>query len=244
MERKRLEELLTLMQKNMVKRKEILWDENTTWLDNAIQEHIRHPFRAILARNNTENIPDILCEAGLDNLCPEWDRPHGKSMRRNVPEMVEAVKSMLLCCRWVKFIDPYISPGRPDYRPSLKAFLKILAGERPVGLPTFIEIHTGLRGATETFLQENYIQIIPAGLRVTLYQWEAIPNEQELHNRYILTDIGGVSFLHGLDISNENNSKDDIFRLTRDQYDLRCEQYNPEKPAFEQAADPIIITGT
>jgi hypothetical protein len=242
MERKRLEELLTLMQKNMVKRKEIIWDENITWLDNAIQEHTRYPFRAILARNNTENAPGILCEADLDDSSPGWYCPNGKSVRRNVPEMVESVKSMLLCCRWVKFVDPYISPNRSDYRPPLKAFLKILAGERPVGLPNTIEIHTGLHGATEAFLQEKYIQIIPAGLRVTLYQWVAIPNEQELHNRYILTDIGGVAFLHGLDTSRENNSKDDVFRLTRDQYDLRCEQYNPEKPAFEQAADRMIIT--
>ena len=243
MERKRLEELLVQLKKNMVKRKEIVWVENTTWLDNAIQEHTRYPFRAILARNNTENMPGILCEADLDDSSNEWDRPHGKSVRRNVPEMVKPVESMLLCCRWVKFVDPYISPYRTDYRPSLKAFLKILAGKRPVGLPSTIEIHTGLNGATETFLQEKYIQIIPAGLHVTLYQWEARPDEQELHNRYILTDIGGVAFLHGLDISNENNSKDDVFRLTRDQYDLRCEQYNPENPAFKKAADPIIIKG-
>lgn len=243
MDKTRLTELLVRLGETMVKRKDITWDENSTWLENAVREHGRYPFSAILARNNIKNISGILCEADLDDSSPEYSS-HGKSVRRNVPEMVEAVKSILLCCRWVKFVDPYISPSRPDYRPSLEAFLKILAGERPVGLPSSIEIHTGLHAATETFLQEKYIQIIPAGLRVTLYQWVAIPNEQELHNRYILTDIGGVAFLHGLDTSKENNSKDDIFRLARNQYDLRCEQYSPEKSAFAQAAEPIIITGT
>jgi hypothetical protein len=243
MDKKRLTELLIRLQETMVKRKDITWDENATWLENAVREHGRHPFSAILARNNTKIIPGVICEADTDPPCPDWDRPHGRSVGRNVLEMVEAVKSMLLCCRWVKFVDPYISPGRPDYRPSLEAFLKILADERPVGLPSFIEIHTGLHDATEIFLKEKYIHIIPDGLSVTLYQWEARPNEQELHNRYILTDIGGVAFLHGLDISQRNISKDDIFRLAYDQYELHCNEYNPENPAFKKAADPIRIKG-
>ncbi len=244
-ERKRLEELLMRLREIMIKRKEIVWDENNTWLENAVLEHARHPFRAILVRNNPAERPEILSEDDVSaSSCPGWDNPHGVTVNRRASEMATAVQSMLACCSWVKFIDPYISPTRPDYRPSLQAFLKILVNERPVGPPDFVEIHTGLHDATADFLKQKYIDIIPSGLQVTVYQWESIPKEQELHNRYILTDLGGVSFLHGLDTGGGGNNFDDVNRLALTQYTLRCKQYDPAEPAFDQATDPLLITGT
>lgn len=63
------------------------------------------------------------------------------------------------------------------------------------------------------------------------------------HNRYILTDLGGVSFSHGLDTGRDGET-DDIHRLDLDQYIYHCKQYNPTAPAFDQAADPLEIIGT
>jgi len=243
MERKRLEELLAQMKYTMVKRRDYVWNDAETWLTNVSVEHARHPFRAVLVRSNPTNQPEILDEEILATpSCPAWDNSHGMIVKRDAEEMAEAIKNMLACSRWVKFIDPYISPSRSDYRPSLQAFLKILASERPVGPPDLIEIHTGLHSATADFLKQKYLNIIPSGLQVTVYQWKTIPNEQELHNRYVLTDLGGVSFLHGLDTGRGGNNFDDVNRLSFDQYTLRCKQYNPVTPAFDQAAEPLIIT--
>ncbi len=244
MERKRLEELLARLQQTMIKRKECVWDENRTWLDNAAQEHARHPFRAILARNNPAARPEILCEDGLgDPPCPGWDNPHGITVNREAQEMAAAVRHMLACCRWVKFVDPHISPGRPNYQRSLRAFFDILGDERPVGPLEFIEIHTGLHAGTTNFLRSSFQKLIPNGLQVTLYQWCQRPGGQRLHNRYILTDLGGVSFHHGLDAGADGET-DDLARLDIDQYHLRCGQYDPASPAFDLAAYPLIITGT
>jgi hypothetical protein len=63
-----------------------------------------------------------------------------------------------------------------------------------------------------------------------------------LHNRYILTDLGGVSFQHGLDTGADGET-DDISRLDLDQYIFRCKQYDPAAPAFDSAADPLMIIG-
>lgn len=79
-------------------------------------------------------------------------------------------------------------------------------------------------------------------MQVTLYRWRERPGGQRLHNRYILTDIGGVSFQHGLD-TGQAGETDDINRLGLDQYTLRCQQYDPAVPAFDRAEAPLVITG-
>jgi len=243
MDRKRLEELLVRLQETMIKRKDCTWDENLTWLDNAVQENARHPFSVVMARNNPAARPEILCEDRLSvSPCPGWESPHGITVNREAPKMVAAVQQMLACCRWVKFIDPHLSPGTPRYEASLRAFLTVLAGERPVGPPEFIETHSGYHGGTAAFLREKFQVFIPHGLQLILYQWKERPGGQRLHNRYILTDLGGVSFHHGLDTGADGET-DDITRLDLDQYLFRCRQYDPAAPAFDPADEPLIING-
>lgn len=243
MDKTRLTELLARLQETMIKRKDFVWDENATWLDNAAQEHDRHPFRAVLARNNPAARTEILCEDDLSaSPCPGWDSPHGITLNRKAPEMAAVVGQMLTCCRWVKFIDPHIWPGKMSYRNSLQAFLMILAGSRPVGPPEAIEIHTKSLDADGDIILNRFQEVIPNGLQVTLYQWQERPRGQGLHNRYILTDLGGVSFHHGLDTGTDGET-DDLTRLDMDQYLFRCKQYDPAAPAFDQAAAPLEITG-
>ena len=245
MDRKRLEELLVRLKETMVKRKDFLWDDKKeSWLENALLENDRHPFQAIIARSNPGNRQEVLDEDVLAaSPCPGWDIPHGRTVNRNAEDMAAAVKRMLTCCRWVKFIDPYFAQCKYGHRRSLQAFLSILTAERPVGILERIEIHTSGGIATAEYLKDFYEKIIPAGMQVTLYQWQRRDDGQRLHNRYILTDLGGVSFGHGLDAGMEDE-KDDIHRLDSEQYDQRCKQYDPVAPAFDRAAPPLVIIGT
>ena len=199
MDRKRLEEFLVLMKRSMVKRKNCCWSgANEDWLENALLEHARHPFQAILARNNPENRPSILTEDDLaESQCTGWDTPHGITVSRNAEEMAAKVERLLTLCKWVKFVDPYFSSANRKHGQALSAFLSIIRAERPVGPPEGIEIHTSGNAASMDHLKEFFERIIPTGLTITLFQWQEKPGGQKLHNRYILTDLGGVSFYHG-----------------------------------------------
>lgn len=121
--------------------------------------------------------------------------------------------------------------------------MSILAGCRPVGPPETIEIHTKQLDAAGDIILNSFQEVISNGLKVTLYQWRERPGGQKLHNRYILTDLGGVSFHHGLDTGADGET-DDLTRLDLDQYLFRCKQYDPAAPAFDQAAASLTITGT
>jgi len=244
MDRKRLEELLVRFKETMIKRKDVIWDDKRSWVENALHEHARYPFSSILAKNNPENYPEILREEALGTTpCPSWDIPHGLKINRNIIDMATAVRGMLSCCRWVKFIDPYLSPRRHEYKTSLRAFLKILVQNRAVGPPESIEIHSRIQTDNVEFIQDSFKKFIPAGLKVAFFQWKERKGGQRLHNRYILSDLGGVSFLHGLDTGKEGET-DDINRLDFEQYIFRCDQYDTISSAFDKVIDPIEIVGT
>ena len=73
---------------------------------------------------------------------------------------------------------------------------------------------------------------------------------EELHNRYILTDIGGVEIPNGLD--ERDRGTIDISRLSFETWQHRLEDYGyyykpdsskPKKPAFDLEGQPIVIEG-
>jgi hypothetical protein len=240
-----LTELLQRLKEVMVKRKDIRWDGEKTWMDNVLLEYERHPFHAILAKNNHLKRPEIIEENMLYNEhCPVWDNPHSVTVARDAKSIAKAVREMLTLCRWAKFIDPYIGTGRNSYRDSLVEFFSILFDNRPVGLLERVELHTtdDDKWPSPTKLQDLYGKIIPVGSHVMLYQWEQRAGGPALHNRYILTDLGGVEFSHGLDTGSVGET-DDITRLTQEQYNRYHNQYNPETHDFDPVGNPIKIKG-
>ena len=85
---------------------------------------------------------------------------------------------------------------------------------------------------------------VPEKMRVLVRRLSQKQDGEQLHNRYILSDFGGVSFGYGLDEGNEGE-RDDITLMDRDQYKLRWCQYSGDPPAaFDQEGTPVEVVGT
>ncbi len=247
MDKKRLEELLVRLKETMVKRKDCCWnDPKGSWLQNVLHEHARHQFFAIMSRYNPGGHREIFTEADLScDTVEKWDVPHGCIVPRKAQNMIAAIEMMLTICRWVKFIDPYIVKFGENYKLSFKAFLEVLGRDRPVGSPETIEIHVDHNAnmaASTDFLKNEFAKIIPPCLSLNLFRWKELPVGQDLHNRFILTDLGGVSFHHGLDVGPDGQT-DNISRLDRAEYEFLCSQYDSKGTAFDLAEPPIQIVG-
>ena len=248
---KRLEELLVHLSERMVRRSNIQWDANSTsWLENAEREHDRYPFHAILAQTNPERHTHVLTESEMgDDSATRWPVRRGLSVKRSAVEMAEAVAPMLKCSSVVIFIDPYFGPERPRYRYPFEAFLERMLRQRPGEEPERIEVHTSAENTgEEKFFREactkNLCRWIPDEIPVLVRRLKQKQGGERLHNRYILTDLGGVAFGTGLDEGDEGET-DDITLMDRDQYELRWSQYSENPPAgFEQAGDPVEVVGT
>ena len=73
---------------------------------------------------------------------------------------------------------------------------------------------------------------VPNGVRLSIRVQSQKTGGEQLHNRYILTDVGGLTFGTGLDDGPEGET-DDVSLMDRPQYELRWSQHATEPMAFE-----------
>ena len=84
--------------------------------------------------------------------------------------------------------------------------------------------------------------ILPAGVLLTVYRWKNREGGEKLHNRYILADIGGVSFNTGLD-EGAPGTTDDVSRLGYHTYAKRWDDYAGPNFAFDRDGEPFSVEG-
>jgi len=246
-DRKRLEELIERLSETMVKRQALPWDPDRTWVENAGDEHARVPFHAILARTNPGAHPEVLAADEIDDATRLWAVPRGRTTARTATEMAGAVASMLRIADVVVFVDPHFGPENPRHRRPLEAFLRAAVDARPGELPRRLEVHCSAdRGASEEFFRnechDRLPRCIPRGVRLNMVRLRQRADGERLHNRYILTNLGGVIFGVGLDEGHAGDT-DDIQLLDRKQYEERWRQYGAEGPAFERPEPAVTVDG-
>ena len=236
-ERKRVEELLAKLTATEVRRPGCVWQDAHSWLENAEEEHARRPFHSILARDNPRAKPDILCADDVLAGTPAgWHAPSTIIADRTAASMAACIKPMLLCATRLVFVDPHFRASRPKFRNPLTVFLQAIG----VGVPQVtLELHTGhvAEDAPEWdfFRKEcegHLPRIVPAGLTLIVRRWKNRVGGERLHNRYILTDLGGVQFGVGRD-EGDPGTTDDITLLSAESYRRRFEEYSGPTPAFD-----------
>lgn len=247
-DRSRMGKLLKQITKPVAKRPGCIWDATHDWLINAESEHIRKPFHAILARNNPRGNTGVLRESEvLEDTAKGWDAPGTATVPRNAEEMASRVAPMLRCATKILFVDPNFRANRERFRKPLAAFLQRVDTQTS-GIT--IELHTEDRDDTpswEEFRREckdKLPSIIPKGLTLAVSRWKEREGGEKLHNRYILTDIGGVSFLIGLDEGDPgNNETDDVARLSANTYAKRWQNYAGPNGAFDLDGEVFLVEG-
>ncbi len=245
----RVVELVQRLSEKMVRRREYVWDPGRTWSDNARAELERAPFHAILARENPGGHTHVLIATELNDATPLWAAPRGVRIARRPGDIAAAVAAMLRIAEIVVFVDPHFGPDKPRYRRMLEAFLRATTNGRVVDGPARLEVQTsadeertGTRVFFEAECQRRLPGCIPAGARLRVVRLVERPGGERLHNRYILTDIGGVLFGAGLDDGDEG-ATDDVHLLERAQYEERWRQYASDPSAFDRREQPVEIHG-
>lgn len=252
-------EIITMLNKRMVRRGSKYYDPEKNWLENAEQEHSLRPFKGIIAVANPRNSQAVTVLSSADDILeglPEL--PGSCVVPRTSKDLANSVASLLRCCQHAVFVDPYFDTVRRFLEP-FENCLKTIMDERYGSASPKIELHTSIdRGFTARDYRDNSIEgieaskimkrlqdklpeIIPQGLSVRIVIWKEKPRGQKLHNRYLLTEIGSVMFGTGLDCNKELNQgqTDDIACLSEESHKIRWDEY-VEGRAFEMVSDAII----
>lgn len=224
------------------------WDNARTWLPNAVVEHSKRPFFGILARSNPMQCQDVLCaneiEPGVGPVPKLWEPRTSFKVARTAVEMANSVRFLLQSSNAIWFIDPHFDPGNRRHTQPLQEFLKMIESRRTQSsLQISIKYHTSDKNKDSKMFMSNLDRWVrphlPKGSQLDIVRWK----EVELHNRYILTDLGGVMFGTGLDQSDIDPPEMDDVTLLNPTHCLELmSDYSPQSKQFTWLADTISVT--
>jgi len=229
-EKKRIKEALrNIIKYKMYRRTSAAWDDRVDWLSNALREHASKPFRAIVAEvDKARESGQLLCGEFLDETNTLWKCDHSVDIPRSAADMANVVKPILELASVIVFIDPHMDPHEGRYKRPTLEFLKIIAN-RTTGVPLRrLEYHVSDKWEENEFkrrLDTDLKPHKPAGISLSIFRW----NEDSMHNRYILTDIGLVQFGNGLD-EGRRPDRDKVTRLSEADQQLIWRQFTSGTP--------------
>lgn len=211
-------------------------DGNKSWVDRAMDEHISRPFAAIIACQNGPGHPDVLVASQLDESNLVFAASAQRSINRTALEIVDCVGLLVDSAKAVKLVDPHFNPREPRYRRMLELILTRLGMNRHEEV--ILEIHRRCN-ADDTILQSNlksfFNSHIPGIQTHKVVVQVYIHPENDMHNRFILTDLGGVTYNTGLDDNEAGGSAptDVVTLLTPEIFTEEWATYSGQKPFLE-----------
>lgn len=205
-------------------------DSAQPWLNRAVSEHGLQPFAAIIAHANDLAHADVLVAAELDETDARFQSSSQRHITRTATEIVGCVGLLLSTAKTVKLVDPHFNPAKPRWRRMLVEVLTALSSNGQTGVT--LEIHRAenvLPGNLKPFFDPIIPGLCPAEVAVEVF----LHPEAAMHNRFILTNIGGASYQTGLDDNEDGNStpEDVVTLLAPDVFGKEWGMYSG-KPAF------------
>jgi hypothetical protein len=204
------------------------------WCAEALEtDRPEHPLTGIIAsggiaRDFASN-PKI---ASIDRLgSAAWWAQCNESMRlnRTLQDYQEALRLVLLHSNSIMFIDPHLDPDKPGY----KDFVTLLSGVGNRKPHPRIEIHRVCYEGSgrERLIRENdYFEekfrremspLADRGLPVEIFIWD------DFHDRYVISNLVGISVPYGFDTANGSKNRTTWTRLSRSDHDEVQKEFDP-----------------
>ena len=215
-------------------------EDDEGWLWEALRLHETHPCRAVITHKELAETyaDDTVASIERLNQTSWWEaRSPSKQVTRTTADYRRALNLILRHANSLMFIDPFIDPLANNYRefPQL-----LLAAARNDPLP-LIEIHRAswrrvggqnqVQGVAQWMADfEPWSKILAgAGLKATVFLWERI------HDRYLISDLAGITVPYGFDISTNAAETSIWTRLGSNERDRLQKEFHPASDAHRHA---------
>lgn len=207
------------------------------WLENAEnQQATANPFDGIIAQENPHQSGHIILADDLTDTTPVFTSPSTLPVPRTSIDMAACVRHLLTRSREVVFVDPYFGGLEERFFTVLVAMLTHLT-TAPVRV-TRIEYHLAQKSLCLDHaefarrLHRRLSRDLPPGLSIDFLLWEQRPGGEILHDRFVLTDLGGVYFSVGLDEGDAGQTTQ-VSRLSRTAHEKIWRDYTVATTAFD-----------
>jgi hypothetical protein len=139
-EKKKITEGLFRLRKSFLFHREHEWNAALSWLANAIAEHAKRPFDAILAASNPSNDADVIDATDLDvtALPSKLQGGASKLVVRTPAQMAAAARVLLQFSKKIILIDRNFLPSSPRFCDPLMQMLACCLDR--FGKPRMVEV--------------------------------------------------------------------------------------------------------
>ncbi len=193
--------LLRFRRRALYKRPDCKWVDRQNWVDNILINHHIHPFHAILSNQSRKNdAPFLRYDLSLIEK-KLWVNQPAVNVKRQAEVMIETIKPMLDCASEVILIDRNFDPVKVRFRRVLFELINFVIKRQHMPQIKKISYFVGDKLATDYLATKCRTEIgfsLPPNIKIDFF----IRPKSELHDRFVLTDIGIISFGQGLDESN------------------------------------------
>jgi hypothetical protein len=227
--------------RKIIFRKNLKYDGKKPFVEALAAEHEDRPFRALLQLERAAAGPvPVLSRFDLHEGNALWKVRRSQAVSRTADALADAVAPLLRISSDFLFVDPFFASKPQEYQ-SLVKILQLNATQD--NSLQRIEVHTSTKGTT-TFIQEKartaLVPRLPKRTEIKVFQWKEREGGERLHDRFVLTDRGGMLSSFGWD-TGELGQSTEISLLDDDSYLLRWDQYQRATAAFELASEPFVI---
>ena len=221
-----------------------LWNDTTDWLTNAEIAYETIPFQSIVSMENPRNKEYVIIDEELDEDDVRWKVQSQADINRCAQDMASSIQLLLQKSKCIVFIDQHFKPKLPRYTNPLQAFIDIALNNRINDFEHICYFINTERyvGVFQDDCENSLPQKIPHSLSITFKEITQKPNGERIHERFILTDIGGVKIDGGLDEGNPGETTPFTI-LTDDTYKSTWDKYMSDNPAFD-LGNEFTVQGT
>lgn len=220
---------------------------NPNWISNALNQHQSNPFQAIIVHEKTLQNDDLLLPSDLNARESRWKIRHDDRVPRTPEALYNCVSKLLQESSHIRFVDPYFNPNKKEWLSTLFAFInRVHASE--VTIEYHLKIHKEIKNDINEIKNGNFVletqkwyqkfsencktciePLLSLNQRISLILWSEIePSNDWFHDRYILTEKGGVRF-EGLDEGENPGQRTNVFRLSEELWKDRWNSLDKEK---------------
>jgi hypothetical protein len=200
------------------------------WGQEAIQSHHHAGLAAIIAGKSLQaQLQDqkTICSVEKVHTSEWWQsRSCSVRLRRQTKDYIEALKLVLQHANSMMFVDPHLDPSRRNYA----EFGQVLSVAQRSHVKPKVELHRvcydgsgpNRRLLTLRDLQERFTplgeKLGAVELGAEVFVWD------DFHDRYLISNLIGVSLLNGFDTSGNTDERTTWSRLsTKDRDDIQRE---------------------
>jgi hypothetical protein len=183
------------------------------WVSAAIEENRRLPFDAVITAAEVGEL-GFLQPADVSIEHPSFATNRQWHVKRDAISMADCCGPLWTSSLHIKLVDPYFDASSRRFKRSFVEFMRRI---RP---GTTVDIFRGDQiGAEKYFtgVQRALADVAPVGFVLRLF----VRPQDPMHNRFVMSSVGGVSFQIGLDEDATGERPEDIVTVLQDDVWLR-----------------------